>query len=280
LTGSGGERHLKRMSETRSTHPRTVAAAGRRPPAGHVNADLEEIARFGALAARWWDAEGEFRPLHQLGPARLRFIREAVTDALGLPDKGLKPLKGLRLLDIGSGGGLVSEPLARLGASVTGTDLAEDSVAAARAHAQSGGLNIDYRVQSIEDLARGGERFDAALCLEVLEHVPDPAAFLKTAAEVVEPGGVLVASTLSRTLKSYALAIVGAEYLLGWVPRGTHQWDRFLTPDELAAHLESAGLLPERTSGLVYDPLTGRWDLAAATDVNYLIAARKPEALG
>ncbi len=245
--------------------------------AANVNVDPAEIARFGALAARWWDADGEFKPLHQLGPARLTFIRSAVTEALGLPDRGLKPLMGLRLLDIGSGGGLVSEPLARLGANVTGIDLAEDSVAAARAHAQAGGLDIDYRVESIEALAQGGEKFDAVVCLEVVEHVPDPAAFLKTAAEVVEPGGVLIASTLSRTLKSYLLAIIGAEYVLGWVPRGTHQWDRFITPDELGGYLEAAGLAPVRTSGIVYEALAGRWVLSEDTEVNYMIAARKPE---
>lgn len=257
------------------------AEIGHAPGAGRgtasINADPAEIARFGALAARWWDAEGEFKPLHQLGPARLAFVRAAITEALGLDDRGLKPLKGIRLLDIGSGGGLVSEPLARLGANVTGIDLAEDSVAAARAHAVAGGLNIDYRVQSIEALADSGEGFDAAVCLEVVEHVPDPAAFLSTAARVLEPGGVLIASTLNRTLKSYALAIVGAEYLLGWLPRGTHQWDRFLTPQELTDHLLAAGLQPSRTSGLSYTARSGRWVLSDDTDVNYLIAARKPE---
>lgn len=242
-----------------------------------VNADPAEIARFGALAARWWDGDGEFRPLHQLGPVRLAFIRSVVTEALGLVNTGLRPLNGIRLLDIGSGGGLVSEPLTRLGAQVTGIDLAEDSVAAARAHAAAAGLAIDYRVQSIENIADSGECFDAAVCLEVVEHVPDPGAFLQTAARVLEPGGVLVTSTLSRTLKSYALAILGAEYVLRWVPRGTHQWERFLTPEELSRHLEAAGLTPFRTSGLAYEPLSGRWSLSDDTDVNYLIGARKPE---
>ncbi len=241
----------------------------------NVNVDPAEVARFGALAARWWDADGEFRPLHQLGPARLCFIRSAISEALGLSGTGLKPLKGLRLLDIGSGGGLVSEPLARLGAQVTGIDLAEDSVAAAKAHAEAGGLTIDYRVQSIEALADSGERFDAVVCLEVVEHVPDPGAFLNTAARTLEPGGIMVTSTLSRTLKSYALAILGAEYFLRWVPRGTHQWDRFLTPEELTGHLEAADLTPFKTSGLVYDPLSGRWSLSDDMDVNYLIGARK-----
>lgn len=274
-----GRSHLHFMSKPEPEDMSAKPAPRAAPASASINADPAEIARFGALAARWWDADGEFRPLHQLGPARLRFIRSTVAAALGLDDTGLKPLKGIRLLDIGSGGGLVSEPLARLGAQVMGIDLAEDSVAAARAHAAAGGLAIDYRVQSIEDVADSGERFDAAVCLEVVEHVPDASAFLKTAARVLEPGGVLIASTLSRTLKSYALAILGAEYVLRWVPRGTHQWDRFLTPDELSGHLEAAGLTPFRTSGLAYEPLSGRWSLSDDMDVNYLIGARKLEAV-
>ena len=268
----------KPASRPASEHSAAKTAPRTRADSSAINADPEEIARFAALAARWWDADGEFRPLHQLGPARLGFIRATLTEALLLDNAGLKPLKGLRLLDIGSGGGLVSEPLARLGAQVTGIDLAEESVAAARTHAEMGGLSIDYRVQSIEDLAESGERFDAAVCLEVVEHVPDAGAFLKTAARVLEPGGVLVASTLNRTLKSYALAILGAEYVLRWVPRGTHQWDRFLTPEELSGHLAAAGLTPLRTSGLAYEPISGRWSLSDDIDVNYLIGARKPEA--
>lgn len=263
------------MSKPDQSQTPNAAKLEPRSTAANVNVDPAEIARFGALAARWWDADGEFRPLHQLGPARLRFIRSVVAEALGLDDRGLRPLHGIRLLDIGSGGGLVSEPLARLGAQVTGIDLAEDSVAAAQAHAAAGGLTIDYRVQSIEELTDSGERFDAAVCLEVVEHVPDPGAFLATASRVLRPGGVLIASTLSRTLKSYALAILGAEYILRWVPRGTHQWDRFLTPTELSGYLEAAGLTPFKTSGLAFDPLSGRWLLSDDKDVNYLIGAQK-----
>ncbi len=263
------------MSKPSIDQTPTQTAPGVASANSYVNADPAEIARFGALAARWWDADGEFRPLHQLGPARLRFIRAAVTEALRIDDAGLKPLRGIRLLDIGSGGGLVSEPLARLGAQVTGIDLAHESIAAAQAHAEAGGLAIDYRLQSIEELAESGERFDAAVCLEVVEHVPDPGAFLKTAARVLEPGGVLISSTLSRTLKSYVLAILGAEYFLRWVPRGTHQWERFLTPAELSGLLEAAGLTPYRVSGLAFEPMSGRWSLSDDTDVNYLIGARK-----
>lgn len=242
------------------------------------NADPAEVARFAALADRWWDADGEFRPLHQIGPARLAFVRQCLTQSLVPEAKGLRPLSGLRILDIGSGGGLVSEPLARLGANVTGIDLASESVAAAGAHAKAQGLSIDYRVQSIEALAASGERFDAAICLEVLEHVPDPAAFLSSAALTLEPGGVLIVSTINRTAKSYALAIVGAEYVLGWLPRGTHQWERFLTPEEVEQHFHSVGLLPLNSSGIVYEPLRGRWSLGADQDVNFIAVARKPDA--
>lgn len=249
-----------------------------RAPAGSErhNVDPAEIERFGSMAAKWWDPHGVFRPLHQLAPARLGFIREVVTGALGLDDRGLHPLKGVRLIDIGCGGGLVAEPLARLGASVTGIDLATDSIEAARAHARANGVAVDYRAESIENIAAAGERFDVALCLEVLEHVPDPAAFLATAARVVEPGGVLIASTINRTRKAWLLAIVGAEYVLGWLPRGTHQWDRFITPDELDGHIAAAGLKPDRREGVVYDPLRDRWTRSATdTEVNYMASARR-----
>ncbi len=278
MTRRGHGRHLADMSE--NAKPIGAAAKTDYRPGDAVNADPDEVARFGALAQRWWDADGEFKTLHQIGPVRLGFVRSVVTEGLGLPDKGLKPLNGVRLVDIGCGGGLVSEPLARLGALVTGIDLASESIAAAQEHARSGGLQINYRVQSVEDLSASGERFDAVLCLEVIEHVPDPAAFIRTAAQLLEPGGVLVCSTLNRTLKSYALAIVGAEYVLRLVPRGTHTWDRFITPEELAAHLVAAGLTPMRTSGISLSASSGRWSLGADTDVNYIIAARRPDATG
>lgn len=242
-----------------------------------ANVDPAEIERFGSMAARWWDAEGVFRPLHQLAPARLGFVRDVVTAALGLPGTGLKPLAGVRLIDIGCGGGLVAEPLARLGATVTGIDLAADSIAAARAHAADTGVAVDYRAVSVESVADAGERFDVALCLEVLEHVPDPGAFLANAARVLEPGGVLVASTINRTGKARLLAIVAAEYVLGWLPRGTHQWDRFITPDELEAQMRAAGLTPDRREGIVYDALRDRWNRSASDlDVNYMMSARRP----
>jgi 2-polyprenyl-6-hydroxyphenyl methylase/3-demethylubiquinone-9 3-methyltransferase len=227
------------------------------------------------MAGAWWDPEGQFRPLHKQGPARLRFIRDALTGRLERPRDGLKPLSGLNIVDIGCGGGLVSEPLARLGAHVTGIDPTPQAIAVAKRHADAQGLAIDYRVARAEDLTAAGETFDAAVCLEVVEHVPDPAAFIAMIARLVRPGGMLVVSTLNRTWKSYALAIVAAEYVLGWLPRGTHDWNRFITPDELARYLQAAGLGESRFSGLVYDVLRDEWRLDTDLDVNYLAVAAR-----
>ncbi len=248
------------------------------PPNAPASATLDpaEVARFARLAAEWWDASGKFRPLHQIGPARLQFIRDRLVAQFPPVSRGLRLLNGLSILDVGCGGGLICEPLARLGARVTGIDPASENIHAARVHAQAQSLDIEYRAMVVETLAGEGGRFDAVLCLEVVEHVPDPAAFLKTCAGLVRPGGLFIVSTLNRTLKAYALAIVGAEYVLRWLPVGTHQWERFVTPDEMARYLSAAGLGRASFEGLVYAPLQDRWSLSPDTDVNYLAAAAKP----
>lgn len=242
-----------------------------------ANVDDEEIRRFADQADDWWDPNGSFRPLHKIGPARLSFIRDNITRHFGQPNRGMRPLKGLSVLDVGCGGGLICEPLCRLGANVTGIDPGAETVAAARAHAANQGLTIEYCATTIEDLADAGDTFDVVTALEVLEHVPDPAAFVGTCAKLVRPGGALIVSTINRTAKSYALAIVAAEYVLRWLPRGTHDWDKFLTPDEVQAALEAAELDDVRFDGISYDPLKDRWTLSNDTDVNFLAFATKAD---
>ncbi len=238
--------------------------------------DDAEVKRFAALAAEWWDPNGKFRPLHKLGPARLAFVRQEIVRHFDRGSGGLRPFDGLSILDIGCGGGLVSEPVARLGATVAGIDPAVENIEAARRHAESQGLAIDYRSALVEDLVAEGRTFDCVLCLEVVEHVPDVGAFLATCAKLVRPGGLMILSTINRTLKAYALAIVGAEYVLRWLPVGTHQWERFVTPDELARYAEAAGLIPAAREGLVYNPLTDAWSLSQDLDVNYMASAVHP----
>jgi 2-polyprenyl-6-hydroxyphenyl methylase/3-demethylubiquinone-9 3-methyltransferase len=244
--------------------------------AGSRTLDPDEIDRFARLASQWWDPKGKFAALHRIGPARLTFLRDEMVRHFGLGGAGLRPLRGLRVLDVGCGGGLIAEPLARLGARVTGIDPAAETIEAARRHAEGQGLEIDYRAGRIEELATEALAFDAVVCLEVVEHVPGPAAFLETCAGLVRPGGLMLLSTINRTLKAYLLAIVGAEYILRWLPVGTHQWERFVTPDELARHLRAAGLGAPVVRGLVYNPLADVWSVAGDTDVNYLAAAAKP----
>ncbi len=237
--------------------------------------DAGEVDRFARIATEWWDPNGKFRPLHKIGPARLSFVVDRLAAHFNLPT-GLRRLSGLKLLDIGCGGGLISEPLARLGADVTGIDPAPENIETARRHAEASGLTISYRQALVEDLAAESAMFDAVLCLEVVEHVPDVPAFLGVCSSLVRPGGLMIVSTLNRTLKAYFLAIIGAEYVLRWLPVGTHQWERFVTPDELRRHLTSAGLSEPTLRGLVYDPLADQWSLSADTDVNYLAASAKP----
>lgn len=238
--------------------------------------DAAEVERFAALADEWWDPRGKMAVLHRFNPVRLAFIRDAACARFGRDPKRLDGLAGLRILDIGCGGGILCEPLARLGARVVGADPASANIAAARLHAQAGGLAIDYRATTAEALADAGERFDVVLAMEVVEHVSDVPLFVARCVEMVNPGGLMVAATINRTLKSFALAIVGAEYVLRWLPRGTHQWDRFVTPDELEGAMERAGLRVTDERGVIYNILADRWQLANDTDVNYMVVAEKP----
>jgi 2-polyprenyl-6-hydroxyphenyl methylase / 3-demethylubiquinone-9 3-methyltransferase len=244
--------------------------------ASDATLDSGEVERFSRLAAEWWDPHGKFRPLHQIGPPRLSFIRDRACEHFKLDDSALRPLKGLKVLDIGCGGGLVSEPLCRLGAAVTAIDPSERNIAIARGHADGQGLAIDYRSARVEDLVAQQATFDIVACLEVVEHVPDPKAFVKACADVVALGGLAVFSTLNKTLKAWALAIVGAEYVLGWLPRGTHQWERFISPEDLGGYAKEAGLAYPHFEGIVYDPFKDVWSRAADTSVNYLMSASKP----
>ena len=237
------------------------------------NVDKTEVERFGAIASEWWNPRGKFRPLHQLNPVRLAFLRQQIMAHRACDGRAAKPFAGLTILDVGCGGGLISEPLARLGASVTGVDPAEENIAVARAHAAEQGLAIEYIAGTTDDLAPAGRQFDCVTALEVVEHVPDVTAFLRSCAALIKPGGLFLTSTLSRTAKSYALAIVAAEYVFGWLPRGTHQWSRFLTPGELRDHMRAGGLEPLCERGMVYSPFSGAWALSDDCDVNYLAAA-------
>jgi 2-polyprenyl-6-hydroxyphenyl methylase / 3-demethylubiquinone-9 3-methyltransferase len=238
--------------------------------------DETEVARFSAMAAEWWDPRGKMRMLHRLNPVRLAFIKEAACRQFGRDVKRLDALTGLRILDIGCGAGILSEPLARMGAEVVGADPSAANIAAAKQHAEQAGLAIDYRATTIEALAVSDERFEAVLAMEVVEHVADVTLFLKQCAQLVKPGGILIVATINRTLKSFALAIIGAEYVLRWLPRGTHRWDKFVTPNELAAALERCGLTVIDETGVIYNPLADRWQIASDMDVNYSMTAQKP----
>jgi 2-polyprenyl-6-hydroxyphenyl methylase / 3-demethylubiquinone-9 3-methyltransferase len=238
--------------------------------------DEAEVARFSMLAAEWWDPRGKMAPLHKFNPVRLGYIRDHACRRFQRDSKRLDCLRGIRILDIGCGGGILSEPLARIGADVVGADPSEANIAAARSHAQESGVVVDYRATTAEALADDGERFDIVLAMEVVEHVADVNLFVRRCAEMVEPQGLMIAATINRTLKSFALAIVGAEYVLRWLPRGTHQWDKFVTPNELEIAMERGGLRTIDERGVMYNPLADRWQLATDTDVNYVLTAEKP----
>jgi 2-polyprenyl-6-hydroxyphenyl methylase/3-demethylubiquinone-9 3-methyltransferase len=240
--------------------------------------DPAEVERFARLAETWWDPRGAMKPLHAMNPARIRVIRDALVRRFGRERRDGLLLDGLAVLDVGCGGGLACEPLARLGAAVTGVDPAAENVGAARAHAEAAGLAIDYRIGTAEALLAGGESFDAVLALEVVEHVADVPLFLGTCAGLVRPGGLLVLSTINRTAKAFGLAIVGAEYVLGWLPRGTHSYDKLVRPEELAGPLRAAGLREIETVGIAYDPFGDRWQTSRDTDVNYMAVFGKDAA--
>ncbi len=240
-----------------------------------ASVDLDEVARFTALADAWWDPDGKFRPLHRFNPVRLAFIRDRLAAHFGRDPKASEPLAGLRLLDVGCGGGLLSEPMSRLGAEVVGIDAAEKNIAVAGLHAKDMGLVIDYRHAAAEDLAAAGETFDAILNMEVVEHVADLDVFLGACGQMLREDGVMVVATLNRTAKSFLLAIVGAEYVLRWLPRGTHDWRKFVRPSELAASLRQASVDIAEITGVSYNPLNDKWALSRDLDVNYMAVATK-----
>jgi 2-polyprenyl-6-hydroxyphenyl methylase / 3-demethylubiquinone-9 3-methyltransferase len=237
-----------------------------------------EVAKFSAIAAQWWDPAGKFGVLHKFNPVRLAYIREQATAWLGLDPVALRPFIGLRLLDIGCGGGLLSEPMARLGAEVVGIDPSDRNIKTASVHAAEQELAIDYRVATAEELAAAGERFDLILNMEVIEHVRYPDRFLADCSRMLKPRGVMIVATINRTFRSFALAIIGAEYVLGWLPRGTHQWEKFISPDELAAFVEAAGLAVRATDGVVFNPLTMGWSRSSDLAVNYMLVSQAPSA--
>jgi 2-polyprenyl-6-hydroxyphenyl methylase/3-demethylubiquinone-9 3-methyltransferase len=237
-----------------------------------ASVDPAEIAKFSKLSAEWWDPNGKMAPLHKINPLRLTFIRDAACRKFDRNVRSLSCLEGLRILDIGCGAGLLCEPFARLGAQVIGVDPSATNIAAAKLHAERSHLSIDYRCTTLEQMdAR--ERFDIVLAMEVVEHVVDVGAFLDRCAAVLKPGGLMVVSTLNRTWKSFALAIVGAEYVLRWLPRGTHQWDKFVTPEELTHHLERNKLGITEQAGVVYSPFADRWSTSSDMEVNYMVVA-------
>jgi 2-polyprenyl-6-hydroxyphenyl methylase/3-demethylubiquinone-9 3-methyltransferase len=240
--------------------------------------DPAEIAKFEAMAAEWWDLEGKFKPLHMLNPTRLDYITQQIASEFDRDLKADMPFDGLRILDIGCGGGLLCEPMARLGATVIGADAAERNIPVAQVHAEQSGLMIDYRFTTAEDMAAAGEQFDVVLNMEVVEHVADPQSYLNACHDLLKSGGLHICSTINRNPKSFAMAIVGAEYIMRWLPKGTHEWDKFITPDELFELMEKAGLNPVDRKGFKFNFLQFTWSISASDlSVNYVTAALKPQ---
>ncbi|KFB08978.1 bifunctional 2-polyprenyl-6-hydroxyphenol methylase/3-demethylubiquinol 3-O-methyltransferase UbiG [Nitratireductor basaltis] len=238
--------------------------------------DEAEVERFSALAQEWWNPNGKFKPLHKFNPVRLSFIRDQVAAHFGRDPRGTKPLSGLRILDIGCGGGLLCEPMARLGAEVVGADASETNIEVARLHAAESGLDIDYRATMAEALAEQGEKFDVILNMEVVEHVADVDLFIDKCSEMLKPGGIMFVATINRTFKALGLAIFGAEYVLRWLPRGTHQFNKLVRPEELESALSRTGLTIRERTGVTYNPLSDRWQRSKDMDVNYMVLAEKP----
>ena len=239
--------------------------------------DPSEIAKFEAMAAEWWDLNGKFKPLHMMNPVRLDYITQQIAAEFGRDLSDAKPFEGLRILDIGCGGGLLCEPMARLGATVVGADAAEKNIPVAQVHAKQSGLEIDYRHITAEALAANGEQFDAVLNMEVVEHVADPLGYLTACQQLLKPGGIHICSTINRNPKSFAMAIVGAEWVKRWLPKGTHEWAKFITPDELFALIENAGMTPVDRKGFVFNFARFTWSISDRDlSVNYVPAATKP----
>ncbi len=239
--------------------------------------DPNEVAKFEAMAAEWWDTEGKFKPLHMLNPCRLDYITDQIAVEFGRDLTQKLPFKGLRILDIGCGGGLLSEPMARLGATVVGADAAAGNIPVAQVHAKQSGLDIDYRHITAEQLAEDGEQFDAILNMEVIEHVADPQAYLDACHDLLKPNGLMLCSTINRNPKSYLMAIIGAEHIMRWLPKGTHEWDKFITPDELFELIKTAKLTPVDRKGFVFNPIAWSWSISDKDlSVNYVAASTKP----
>jgi 2-polyprenyl-6-hydroxyphenyl methylase/3-demethylubiquinone-9 3-methyltransferase len=239
-----------------------------------LSLDPAEVEKFSKLAAEWWNPKGKFGVLHVFNPVRLQYIKEQVCARFALDPFDRRPFAGLRFLDIGCGGGLLSEPMARLGAEIVGVDPSEKNITTARVHAEEQELAIDYRAGTAEGLA-AGEQFDVILNMEVIEHVADPQAFVSVCASMLKPNGLMFVATINRTLKSFGLAIIGAEYVLGWLPKGTHQWEKFVTPAELKGWLGENGVIVKDGSGVIYNPLKNEWRKSRDMGVNYMVVGQK-----
>jgi 2-polyprenyl-6-hydroxyphenyl methylase/3-demethylubiquinone-9 3-methyltransferase len=243
--------------------------------AARTTIDQVEVDRFAAMAAEWWDPTGKFKPLHKFNPVRLQFIRDRVSTHFGRDPLSHQPLKGLRFLDIGCGGGLLSEPMSRMGADVLGADASERNIGIAKTHAEQSGVIVDYRAVTAEALAADGEKFDVVLNMEVVEHVSDVPFFIETCASMVKPGGMMFVATINRTFKAAALAIIGAEYVLRWLPRGTHQYEKLVRPEEIEGPLTNAGMAVTERTGVFFNPVQNQWNLSKDLDVNYMLVAER-----